>query len=285
MKKMLPAFVISTVFAAPAMADVRLFGSVEQQITYSNSEWNTDNAWDDSYIGVKVTEDFGNGVSAFGVMSLNIGSDTNNGGEMRTRDLYLGFSSEALGTATVGQMLSITATVGDRYVDIFEGPSQDVRLNYRVPQMISYYSPSYAGLSVAASSMVDGNDTHSRFADAYELAAFYNLGSFSTSVVYAVDNTNKSETTVGGSYSFGDATVGATYEKDYGWTVAGAYNIGNNVLRAGYQNDDDAKTWTVEAAHNFSKNVSAYVNYQDESAKTSTVASFDAVTVGARMMF
>jgi len=80
MKRMLTVVIGSIALvgcAEQASADVTVYGSVEQALTITDN--GTTNSKDitngDTYIGFKATEDLGNGLSAFGDISLNIDSE------------------------------------------------------------------------------------------------------------------------------------------------------------------------------------------------------------------
>jgi predicted porin len=149
-------------------------------------------------------------------------------------------------------------------------------------------------------------------------------------VTYISNNagSDDSAAAVGAKYDFGKFALFGQYEWDKGlitdsmtgtlgqrnsgdganvWMVGGTYTMGNNLLYAGYGQDDQAKTtdntiavppaasqnvsvtqfksWEVVGVHNFSKRTLAYLGYVGSAVDTSDVNNLGVYTLGMKHTF
>jgi predicted porin len=278
--------------AEQASADITVYGSTEQALTITDN--GTTNSKDitngDTYVGFKATEDLGNGLSAFGDISLNI--DSEGGNAATTRDAKVGISSNA-GTITMGRQKNLTKVIGGA-VDIFEGNSATVTSQARNNNTMLYTSPNMGGFTGSAMLTADGT-TGDDSVDTNEYAVAYTNGSLSLGGVRLDDTVNNNQTiTLMGAYTISGLTVAvAKSELDNNdstanvetMTYAGSIDLGKNTLKAGFQDADEGnETTTLEAVHNFSNKTSAYVNFQNANPK-SGAAETDTTSVGLRVNF
>jgi len=292
MKKTLIALALASAMGTAA-ADVTVYGSVEQALT--NTDNGTTNSWDvtsdDQYIGVKASEDLGNGLAAFAKISFDVNSEGAN--SPTTKDSFVGLKG-GFGSVQVGRMYGVQQSVGDNLIDIFEGNSIDVTNNGRLTNAVAYTTPNMSGLSGTVGVVIDGaagEDT----SDAVVYAVSYANGPMTAMASYQDDKANNDQTTLyGASVVLGDFTVGGAFETvenndgtaDVDTTsVVATYALGNNTLKVGAQRPDEGNDVNAyEVAHEFSKNTTGYVNYQTSSPVNGSVDT-DTFQVGLRMNF
>lgn len=253
-----------------AQADVTLFGNVEQRLESTNGVWNING--DDNFVGVKASEDLGEGTSAFAVMSMDLDSET--GSTATVRDQYVGLNFSGL-NVQAGTFPSIEKAVISNTVDTFHGTSFTSDNAGRVDSAVAVMTD-YNGINLGAAVIADnGNENKT---DVYELTAGYNFGAFDLAGYYSKNQTTKAEVkAIAASMNIGDVGVGATAERtDAGvdtYTVVADYDFGNNTVRGGIENiENGVDSYIVELEHKFSKRVSAYANYSndDDAATDST---------------
>ena len=240
-KKSLAAVAVLGAFAASSFAaDVTLYGKVDMGLQYQNVETtnfkgvesNADGfklnsgVGQASRIGVKGTEDLGNGYKVSFVLEngLNVDDGTFKGAEedrLFDREASLTVSSE-WGTLMAGRFgaFSTAASKTDilmSRVESFDGGHTGAELAMidRVDNAIAYLSPKFAGFQAAAiySLKMDnskaGAEGHSD-ADRYAgVALTYDIGALQTAIGYeqilrgeGSDNNDAKVITFGGNYDF-----------------------------------------------------------------------------------
>lgn len=254
-KKLLAAAIAASVVAAPAaFADSVLYGSLHTSIDAQDFETggNVDN-WATnsraSRIGVKGSEDLGNGLKAIYQIEFQYDSDgglDQAGGTLTgQRNTFVGLAG-SWGTFLVGKhdtpaKLALYAggneLLGFSVID-FNGTATDNKIGvfheFRANNAIAYVSPNFAGFTLAAA-IVPGEQSGTNTgvpgtpandndgaADHYSLGLMYKGGGLKAGVGYEskVQLNNvvggqeaEFETMqVGASYSFGMFQVGAQYE-------------------------------------------------------------------------
>lgn len=269
-KTILAASIAASLVTTAAIADVTIFGNVEQRLESTNSTWNVNG--DDNFVGVKATEALSEDgkASAFAVISMDLGTET--GSTATARDQYVGLSMDGV-TVQAGRFKNLEKSVVSDTVDAFHGTSFTSDNAARVDSAVAVLTE-VGGVNVGASMIADnaGEDKM----DAYELSGGYDFGVASISAYYSKNKTTDADVkAVAASLNIGEVAVGATAERtDAGvdtYTVVGSTSIGgNNTLTGGYETvENGTDTYIVEVAHNFSKNVAAYVNYSDNDASSS----------------
>lgn len=236
-KTILAAAILLASTAAMAQSSVTLYGLMDAGVTYTNNVGGGhqfsagDGANNQSYFGLKGSEDLGDGVKA--VFDLEQGFSIGNGSEARSgqqfsRQAYLGLSSDKLGTLTLGRQY---ATFSD-----FLGPL------------------SYTGSDIGGAGSHPFNndglntDTVSVNNSVKYLSNSYN--GFQFGGQYGFSNGNASrQYSLAASYQYKDLTVAAGYEQ-----TNNAGNVGGAI------SDTDAafvggrsQTWGVGANYAFNK--------------------------------
>jgi len=272
MKKTIMAAFAASLVTSAAIADVQLFGNVEQRLESTNGVWNVNG--DDNFFGFKADEDLGEGVSAFAVISMDLGTES--GSTATARDQFVGLSMNGV-TVQAGRFKNIEKSVVSDTVDAFNGTSFTSNNAARVDSAVAVLTE-IGGAKVGASMIADnaGEDKM----DAYELSAGYGFGGVDVSAYYSKNKTtNEDVKAVAASVAVGSIDLGATAERtDAGvdtYTVVGSTAIGgNNTLTGGYETvENGTDTYIIEVAHNFSKQTAAYVNYAtDDNDATDPVA-------------
>lgn len=260
-KTILAAAVLSA--AMSAHAGTTMFGSVEQRVEMSNGVWDING--DDNFVGVKASEDLGNGASAYAVISLDVNTD---GGASTTRDAYVGIDFGGV-AVQAGRQINFIDAADDATTDIFEGTSLTADGADRNDSMVSVTTKA-AGVTLGGAVISDNGGEDKT--DAYQISAGAEVGPASIVGVYAKDKTTDEVTKLAGvSGSVGALSVAGTYEiaADDAVTMTGvaSVDLGTNTLKGGIEDvEDGAQTYVLEAVHNFSKQTSAYVNYSDSDA-------------------
>ncbi|MET0090204.1 MAG: porin [Candidatus Thiodiazotropha sp.] len=209
MKKVL-SLAIAAALVSPvvAMADATIYGKVRQSLDMVDNEMSGDDEWQInnhvSRLGVKGSEDLGNGLAAvykieYGVnISTNVGGNEFSGdGSLGARNAFVGLAG-GFGTFVIGRHdtpLKISTGsldyFGDTAVDNNFTYTED-HLDLRADGTIAYISPSLAGLT-AAVALVPGENTVAvegeeadGLNDAYSLALMYSNAGIFASVAYEV---------------------------------------------------------------------------------------------------
>jgi predicted porin len=167
--------------------------------------WTLDGNARSSRIGVKGSEDLGNGIKAiyqveFNVDIANENRDTfiangNRGDGISMRNSFVGLAGN-FGTFLIGRHdtpLKISTGKLDLFADTLADYNHTIGFHdVRADNAIAYISPSFSGFSVAAalipsggaSPLGDYNNSNDSIGSAWSLAAIYNNGPFYASVAY-----------------------------------------------------------------------------------------------------
>ena len=259
-------------------ADATVYGQIRQtidnvdkeQIFTQEDEWQINNR--DSRLGIKGSEDLGNGLKAVYKVELQLDFDGDEfdagDGIRRTRNTYAGlagnFGSVILGTHDTPLKLSTAA------LDYFDGTAAEnnngwteAHSDRRAANTIAYITPSFSGLTVAGA-IIPGEDSKGEndnppaitgteangLADAYSIAAMYSNAGIHISIAHEFLDAETStmaalaedlvQTRVALGYtmaSFSFNVIRETLEVDDVYdnsslVVAGKYSIGNSHIAA-----------------------------------------------------
>lgn len=190
--------------AAPASAEIaakgkwgkaQFYGSLRALITKESGR-ESDVADGISRIGIKghvnLSDDWKGTYRLEGRVVLDDGtlfSDTN---DFHKRITYIGLKNKKVGEVRLGKQFSPHYLWTILPIDItFHNPRHyNMRWNasenssIREANSVSYFSPSYNGLSFGALVEIDGGDTESSGVDSYNIAAKYKKGSWQLGVSY-----------------------------------------------------------------------------------------------------
>lgn len=290
-----------------ANADVKLYGQLDVSVNATDSDVSSDKVGrkagkialdgegysDDvnmtsntSAIGVKGSEDLGNGMSA--IFKVEWDTDLANGGSFKGRDQYLGLATEGFGKIVFGT----TSTA-------YKSPSKKIDAFYRTPlqsraiglqsnlhsgkgeqgqgrgtNMIRYDTPTWSGFSATGTLQLDSNgqvndpeqdisNTTSQGNDdnPYSIGVQYKgYGFYGAATYISTNESNDAEAAqVLAKYTFGAFEVHGIYELDMGLITAQANNgIGQssgNLGRRGNAKDDGADIWSLGGTFTIGNNL------------------------------
>lgn len=197
------ATLLAVAFAAPAMADVTIYGFISASVesvkaTGGATEFKSRTRVSDqgSRIGFKGNEDLGNGLKAIwqveqGLRSFENGG-TNDKGETAvfgTRNSFVGLQSAAYGKVLLGNNDSAYKALTDVGQTVMPNTTADAgdffnRGDARLKNSVHYFSPNLSGLELGASYGVDEartvgtTDGFRQNNDRLSLAAKYTVGAF-----------------------------------------------------------------------------------------------------------
>jgi len=273
-----------------ANADVKLYGQLDLSLLATDSD--APGYQDDinmhsqnSAIGVKGTEDLGNGLSVFFKMEYE--SDMANGGDFGTgRDQYLGFEQERFGKATFGTTSTAYKSPGSKIDAFYRTPlqSRDVGLQSnlhsgkgyegqgRGTNMVRYDSPSMGGFGLTGTYQFapNKNTVTTPDDDTYSIGATFKGGNLYAAATY-IDTQQNNDAAAAQAlvkYSFGDFSVHGIYELDQGLITAQATNgiASTTGGRAGNAQDDGADIYSVGATYTIGNNlIGADYGHRDNS--------------------
>lgn len=307
MKKLIAAVVTAAVIVpVSAYSAATLYGKVHMTTAYQDDglDKNLSVNSNSSRVGVKGSEDLGNGLKAVYKMEWEV--DLRGGDTIKNRDRYAGVAG-GFGTVLAGYLSTPLKAVG-RKVDMFGDRMGDLRslnnhtnIDGRVSNTLAYVTPKFAGFNATLAyvadvtgSRADNNDT-----DAYSANAMYANGPVYVGVGYTSISGNTFTSTededtwrIAGSFKMGSAKILGSYtdtsnasgvsgEDPAIWHLGASYGFGSNTAKIQYSERDDvlsadngAYNITVALDHKLSKRTMAYVEYSmtDNDAGSSTTA-------------
>lgn len=211
MQKKIIALAIASALTAPALAfaDATVYGQANLSIDRVNdgaspsaSTWQLNS--NSSRLGVKGSEDLGNGLSAIAQLEGSIVMDSAGTASLAfNRDTFLGLSSATAGTLVLGQH-DTPYKMSTRRLDMFADGIADNRGNQstsptfggtammgaghdvRPGNVIAYISPSMSGFSVAAAGLFGAESAAANTSkgSGYSLAGMYDQGPFYATLAY-----------------------------------------------------------------------------------------------------
>jgi predicted porin len=166
MKKNIVALAVAAAISAPvAMADApTVYGQINVNAAFvDGSDVNMNDTA--SRIGVKGSEDLGNGLKAVYKMEFGVDVDTTGSSQFSGRNQYLGLAG-GFGTVLIGshdtpeKMSQASDLFNDGAADLGKGNMTDtVNVNeIRSGDVLAYVSPSFSGVKLIAAAVRNGND-------------------------------------------------------------------------------------------------------------------------------
>lgn len=252
-----------------------------------------------SRIGLKGSEDLGDGLSAVFQVEIAVDMDTSLGTTLR--NTYAGLSHKSFGTVilgkhdtpyktSTGKLDPFSETMGD-YNAIIGTINGTANFDLRPGDVIAYVSPKIADLQVSVASVQTGTETDNNTTPnpaAYSASAVYESGPLFVGLGYEIhkaavtgwetaDESTKG-TKLGVGYAMGDARLNFIYEKIDGdnknysrdaYYASATYKMGKETLKLAYgmANDLDAADNTGASMiaagidHSFSKRTIIYALY------------------------
>jgi predicted porin len=281
MQKKIIALAIAAAVSAPAFADtsnVNVYGvanvsydmtktgasAANPTLNFSSNKVSSNT----SRLGLKGTEDLGDGLSAIWQIEslINIDNAGNGapgqggtaGNTLGSRNTFAGLSSKTAGTVLLGRH-DTPYMLSNRKYDLFADGMADNRsimggganatvlatatvgasFNGRQPNVVAYISPAMSGLT-AAIAYVAGAEAQALAANskgsAWSLAALYGNGPFSANFGYEVHNLGTAGT---GAVVPPAALAGLAGMKETAWTISGGYKVEAFEINAIYEKTSD----------------------------------------------
>ncbi len=252
-----------------------------------------------SRIGLKGSEDLGDGLSA--VFQVEIAVDMDNTLSTNLRNTYAGLSHKSFGTVilgkhdtpyktSTGKLDPFSETMGD-YNAIIGNINGTPNFDLRPGDVIAYVSPKIADLQVIVASVQTGTETSNGTAPnpkAYSASAVYESGPIYVGLGYEIHKDaattwetagqSTTGTKLGVGYAMGDATLNLIYEKIDGdntnysrdaYYASATYKMGKETLKLAYgmakdvdaASDTGASMIAAGIDHSFSKRTLIYALY------------------------
>lgn len=297
MKKTLIALAALGAAVSVQATNVTVYGIADVGYLNETGNGTTMASRNQSRLGVKGSEDLGNGMKAIFQLeeriNLNDGSTTGNDFEGAAN---VGLAGD-FGTVRLGHMDEL-ATEGLWYLDPFGQVGQAAMFysahsgwgtsgSGRLQNSIRYDSPSMSGLTLGASYTLGEDD------DGYGISAFYTNGDLFAVASYnlAADTNDGDNWNIGAKYTMDALTLSAAYEATDAddsytfstddWMLGVSYKVGAGVIKASYNQSKmdhltdgkmKDKQFALGYEHNLSKRTSVYANiaYQDMETTTGT---------------
>jgi predicted porin len=306
MKKTIVAAAVAAVFAAPAMADVKISGQINQEFRDSGADWVSGNNVD---VIVSGSEDLGNGMKAtFKIHRFyddqgNTITVTNTTGETHSdnnegtaADQTIGLSGD-FGAITVGRFEPYTVQSITSMMNIDASEDLDLETSFgqgRTEGGFRYETPNMNGLTVGVEGFADGGSTGDNFATTTVYAQYSNAGL----TVRAANESDRQGAaasndvqSVGVSYKMGDIELRVVHTDDDNGAAAdvantfyGAkYTMGANTIAVGANSHDTANSddQIISFSHALSKQTSVYLVHESIDA----VNGKDNTLVGVKHSF
>jgi predicted porin len=309
--------------AAHAQSSVTLYGTIDNALTYVNHAAGSKNLWSlgnassgdlsGTRWGIKGNEDLGGGLAA--IFQLENGFDPstgklNQGGRIFGRQAYVGLTSNAYGTVTLGRQY-------DPLIDLVQGITEDNYFgsafatagdvdnydnSFRVSNTVKYASPVWSGFQFETMYAFGGVAGTVGSEQSYAFAAAYNTGpvSLAAGYFYAANSpasagirtgfTSTSDGTFDGPVNSGYATAHSlSIARVAGQYVFGPFTAGAAYSNAQYRRDDsstfgsDEKFNTGQGFFNWQATAATLlgIGYSYTKASGDSSATYHQVSVGA----
>ena len=286
-KKLLTVAIAAALAGATAVAqaDTTLYGNVNESINYSKVDDGGPDNDDDinmrsntSSIGVKGSEDLGNGLSA--IYQAEFQFDPADSSGFSGRDQWVGLATNKLGKLRFGTISNTYKSHGAMVDPLYRTSLEDrswglqSRLHAgkgengqgRMTRHIRYDSPSWAGFDFTLDYSLDNDANDASDDNAYAAGAKYKNGGILVFADYITSDAGGDDNAwkVGGSWTFGNFGLYGQYEGDGGliaqqgiynpdtatadwtgdgqntWFAGASYTWGNTLFFGGYGQGDDA---------------------------------------------
>jgi predicted porin len=290
MKKTIVAAAIAAVVSAPAMADVKISGQINQE--FKNGSGDLASGMN-SDIVLSGSEDLGNGMKAsFKIHRFydDVGGPSagGDGNEQRVADQTIGLSGD-FGAVTVGRFEPFTVSSITSMANIDASEDLDLEVapgDARTDGGFRYVSPNMNGLSVGVEAFADGTSTGDDFATSTIFATYSNAGLTVKAAQETAQNGSSADVKVsslGVSYKMGDLEARVVHTSDDNGasadtddTVYGViYTMGANQIAVGTVDSDTANNedTIISLKHSLSKSTSVYVVFENEGGAGETSTS------------
>ena len=322
MKKSLLTIAAAATMVAPAiaMADATLYGNLHVSINDFDTAENINMTSNTSAIGVKGSEDLGDGVKAIYKMEFQVdvsdnGDTAKDPGSAKepkgfvgvvNRDQFVGLKG-GMGTIKFGTMSSNYKQMGGKVDPLYRtrlegrgflGTQSSLHkgrgiTSGRQTNTVQYTSPKMSGIQLVANTTVSGVDDETngigvRWSNKNILAYFDWIDNDLVGDATKIGGRYKTKAfSAGLQYETAESAAGAEVDRIF---LSGAYNINKNnsvILTAGQIDPDGGEETTGIALaynHKLSKMTNVYIGYGDRSSDAPGVDE-DVITAGIKKKF
>jgi len=271
-------------------ADVKLYGQLDLSLNRDDAAAGADGDDDinmksnSSAIGVKGSEDLGNGLSAFFKVEYQTDvANDDNGDSWTGRDQYIGLNQERFGKLTLGTMSTAYKSPGSK-IDVAYRTSLESRQlglqsrlhsgkgengQGRTINTARYDSPSWAGFSLMGTYNFDDAKDEGNDDDTYSLGAQYKGGNFYAAASYidtqASDPSDTAAAQFLAKYTWNNLEFHGIYELDSGLLTAVRSSGLDNAATLGGAEDDGADLWSVGTSYTIGNNI-IFADYGESSS-------------------
>lgn len=281
MQKKIIVLALAAAFAAPAFAEtanVNVYGQVNMSVesinngdSFAGAKGNTTTkvSSNATRLGLKGTQDLGDGVSAIWQIEQQIDADNSEAttpsaakAVFATRNTFVGLSDKALGTVQLGKF-DTPYKVSTRALDAFgdsladnrsllggiKGKSSLIAFDGRDADVVGYTSPEMGGVTLSAAYVVGAeanSNTTANQGSATSLAAMYKSGDLSANLGYEVHNIGSLNS---GTIAPTTATAGTDGQKETAAKIGVGYKMDALYLSAIYEVTGDNFTGTTKYDH------------------------------------
>jgi predicted porin len=276
MERILYTLAVATALATAmtaARAETTLYGNLNESI----NSYDTDAGGDDvslqsntSAIGIKGSEDLGNGLSAVYQAEFQFDPSGGDNGGLTGRDQWMGLKTNKLGKLRFGTIStsykSHGAMIDPLYRTSLEHRSFGLQSRLhsgrgengegRMTKHIRYDSPSWAGFDFTLDYSLDDNANDGSDDNAYGAGAKYKNGGILVFADYLTNDAGGDDNAwkVGGSWTLGNFGIYGQYEGDGGLIAqqgAGAFGYDPDDLPSTEWQGDGQNTWFAGASYNW----------------------------------
>jgi len=270
-----------------ANADVKLYGQLDLSLNRDDAAAGADGDDDinmksnSSAIGVKGSEDLGNGLSAFFKVEYQTNVNDSADSGWKGRDQYIGLNQERFGKLTLGTMSTAYKSPGSQ-IDVAYRTSLESRQlglqsrlhsgkgengQGRTINTARYDSPSWGGFSLMGTYNFDQSKSEpanpgQNDDDTYSVGAQYKGGNFYAAASYIDTQANPSDTGAAqflAKYTWNDLEFHGIYELDKGLLTALRNPVPGGGLDSttftGGAEDDGADQWSVGTSYTIGSNI------------------------------
>lgn len=315
MNKSILAIAVAATMAAPAavMAVPTVYGNVHLSIEDLDSNENLDMTSNTSSIGMKGSEDLGDGLKAIYKVEFQLDATDNSGGNALTqRDIFVGVKG-GMGTVKLGILSSNYKQMGGKVDSLYRTPVEgrggviqtqselhDRDINKgRMTNALQYSSPKMGGVQLVANTTFSNSDdetiglgvryetkgilAYADYIDAQPLTggagtetAFKLGGKFSTKAFHVAGQYEAAEDVTGFDFIHFNAGFNINANNSIQLTAGTATHITNG--------DADTTSFALAYVHSLSKMTMLYAAYGDKSSDTAA-SEESAFALGIRKKF
>ncbi|MFT5533296.1 MAG: putative porin [Burkholderiaceae bacterium] len=294
--------------ASAQSSNVQVYGYIDLGLVKESGNTPRMDRGQNNWLGFKGIEQLGGDLAAIFNVQMRFNPDT--GGQEKSMAFFqgettIGLVSKRFGSVRLGRALTPlwakkwiydpwydSALMGSlaNYNGDFNSdglPTADFRNYSRASNAVYYSSPDMAGFSVHADAEIErafGDDAARTVAKTRQKSVSLNYanGGLNTMLAYEKNHIDSDIVYVGGGYTFGQATVLASYSetkfshissKVHSMMLAGTYMVGIDTLRGGYGKIKESGNdkMVVGINHPLSKRTNVYADlYREELANVGT---------------